>query len=248
MKAFKKNIIGASGAIIDFILPPRCIVSGVEVSHQGMVAPAIWSNLDFITDPFCDKCGFPFEFDTGTGTHLCGSCIQKAPVYDSARAALKYNDASRDMILGFKHGDQMHAVRAFMPWLKAAGQDMLMEADLLIPVPLHRWRLIRRRYNQAAILAQRLGKETGVPVMVDALKRTRNTQTQGHLKAGERAKNVRKAFSLNPPRENALAEKNIILIDDVYTTGSTIKECVKALKKAKPARVDVLTIARVVKE
>lgn len=248
MNALKKNIFNISNGLVDFILPPRCIVSGQEVSHQGMVAPEIWSKLDFITDPFCEKCGFPFEFDTGTGMHLCGQCIQKSPVYNRARAALKYNDASRSMILGFKHGDQMHAVRAFMPWLKAAGQDMLMEADVIIPVPLHRWRLIRRRYNQAAILAQRLGQETSIPVLVDALFRTRNTQTQGHLKAGERAKNVRRAFVLNPKYEGDLIGRNIVLIDDVYTTGSTIKECVKALKKAKPARVDVLTIARVVKE
>lgn len=248
MKALQKNMKSISEGVIDFILPPRCIVSGAEVTHQGMVAPHIWSKLDFITDPFCEKCGFPFEFDTGTGMHLCGSCLQKPPLYDRARAALKYNDASRDMILGFKHGDQMQAVLAFMPWLKAAGQDMLMEADYLIPVPLHRWRLIRRRYNQAAIIAQRLGKETNIPVLVDALVRTRNTQTQGYLKAGERAKNVRRAFMMNPKYEGALTGKRIVLIDDVYTTGATITECTKALRKVKPVGIDVLAIARVVRD
>ena len=248
MKVTKKNIADISGRVLDFVLPPRCIVSGEEVSHQGMVSPPVWSKLDFISDPFCEKCGVPFEFETGTGAHLCGACIQKPPPYHRARSALKYNDASRDIILGFKHGDQMHAVLSFMPWLKAAGQDMLMEADILVPVPLHRWRLIRRRYNQAAVLTQRLGRETGIPVLLDALCRTRNTQTQGHLKAGERAKNVRKAFIFREKYKKVIQGKNIVLIDDVYTTGSTIKECVKALKKFNPNQIDVLTIARVVKD
>lgn len=248
MNALKKNISHYSNVMLDFLLPPRCIVSGKEVSNQGMIAPDIWAKLDFITDPFCQTCGFPFEFDTGSGMHLCGSCIQKKPPYDSARAALKYNDVSRDMILGFKHGDQMHAVLAFMPWLKAAGQDMLMNADYLIPVPLHRWRLIKRRYNQAAIIAQRLGKETDIPVLVDALGRTRNTPTQGYLKANERFKNVRKAFDMDPKYADRLKGKNIILIDDVLTTGATIKECTKVLRKAKVNRIDVLTVARVVRD
>ena len=248
MNAFKQNVTNYSNALVNLVLPPRCIVSGEEVDRQGMIAPHIWNNLDFIADPFCDRCGIPFEFDTGTGTHLCAPCIQKAPEYDSCRSALKYNDASRDLILGFKHADKMHAALAFMPWLKSAGADMLQNADIIIPVPLHRWRLISRRYNQAAILAQRLGKETGIQVHVDVLIRSRNTPSQGHLKAGERAKNDRKAFALTPKYEDLLKDKNIILIDDVYTTGSTINECAKILKRAKAARVDVLSIARVVRE
>jgi ComF family protein len=246
--AIGKNIIDVSGRVLNLVLPPRCVVSGEEVDRQGMIAPHIWSKLDFVIAPYCDKCGIPFEFDTGTGTQHCASCIQKTPEYDSCRSALKYNDASRDMILGFKHADKLYAALAFMPWLKAAGADMLSNADLIIPVPLHRWRLISRRYNQAAILAQRLSKETGIPVSVDALSRTRHTPSQGHLKAGERAKNVRRAFGLHPNREALVSDKNIVLIDDVYTTGSTVNECAKVLKRAKAAKVDVLTIARVVRE
>ena len=152
------------------------------------------------------------------------------------------------MILGFKHADKTHAVLSFMPWLKTAGQDFLMDADYLVPVPLHPWRLLRRRYNQAGLMAQRLGVETGIPVLLDALKRNRHTPSQGHLKAGERSKNVLRAFSLNEKYSGSIKKKKIVLIDDVFTTGSTIKECSKILLKGGASDIFILTLARVIKE
>lgn len=235
---------------IDQVLPPRCIVSGEAVDKQGMIAPKVWASLDFIAAPYCDLCGVPFEFDTATGGDHCAPCLQNPPHFTKARSALKYNDASRSMILGFKHADQTHAVLAFMPWLKSAGAEFFQpfdKADIIMPVPLHFRRLLTRRYNQAAILAQRLGREVDIPVLVGGLKRIRHTPSQGHLKAGERAKNVKKAFSVPEKYREQIEGRTILLIDDVFTTGSTVGECAKVLKKSGAAKVYVLCIARVVK-
>lgn len=164
-----------------------------------------------------------------------------------ARSALVYNDASRDFILGFKHGDRTHAVVPMIPWLKNAGVDLWGEVELIVPVPLHRWRLLGRRYNQAALMGYALAKDIGVPFIPDALLRTRPTQSQGRMKAHEREKNVKKAFSLHPKRKDKMKDRNILLIDDVFTTGSTVKECVRVLLEGGAASVSILTLARVVR-
>ncbi|MGB0720576.1 MAG: ComF family protein, partial [Bdellovibrionales bacterium] len=244
--AMKTKIKTLGAYALDTILPPRCVVSGDLVEGQGMLAPKIWAGLDFIASPFCVKCGEPFAFEVEGDLH-CTACLDHPPPYETARAALAYNDSSRDLVLGFKHADQTHAVKAFVPWLKLAGADMLAEADALIPVPLHRWRLLKRRYNQAAIMATALSRETGLPVLYDALLRTRATPAQGHMDRDKRAKNVRKAFAVHPKYADAIKGKTLILIDDVYTTGSTVKECTKVLLKSGAARVHILTLARVTK-
>lgn len=242
----KSQIQNLAGQALDWILPPRCIVSGVPVDVQGMVAPHIWAQLNFIADPMCKTCGLPYEYELGGGM-LCGECLKNPPSYSSARSALRYDDISRDMILSFKHGDQAHAVKAFIPWLIKAGGKLISQADVIIPVPLHRWRLLRRRYNQAALIAWALSKETEKPHIPDLLTRTRSTVTQGHLKAHQRAKNVKNAFALDPKHEGVWVGKTALLIDDVYTTGATVNECAKALMKGGFESVNVLTVARVVK-
>jgi ComF family protein len=226
------------------ILPPRCPVTQEIVDYQGTLSPAAWVSLNFIAAPYCKSCGVPLELDLGKETQ-CLPCMDSPPVYDRARAALVYDEQSKGLILGFKHGDQTHTVVNFVPWLRQAGVQMLDECDILIPVPLHRWRLLQRRYNQAALMAMALGRATRKAVWADGLVRTRSTPIQGHLNRTERARNVAQAFAVNPKRE--VQGKNILLIDDVYTTGATVSECAKALKKAGAARVDVLTLARVVR-
>ncbi len=211
-----------------------------------MVSAEAWKSLSFIGAPFCHACGFPFEFAT-QGEALCAACLGEAPAYSRARAALVYNDASRDFILGFKHGDQTQSVVAMVPWMKAAGVDILSAADVIVPVPLHRWRLLRRRYNQSALIGKAVAKSAGVEFCPDALVRTRATETQGHLNANERKKNVRSAFEAHPKRLSVIAGKRVVLVDDVYTTGATVSECAKALAKAGAADVSVLTLARVVR-
>ena len=246
MSTARKQLRSALSSAVDIVLPPRCAVTGDIVERQGMTTPEAWRALDFITAPFCESCGLPFEFNVQDKT-LCAECLTDAPPYASARAALRYNDRSRDLILGFKHADKTHTVRAFMPWLRRAGAAVLAQADLLVPVPLHRRRLLSRRYNQAALIAFALTKETGVPCLPDALQRTRATPSQGHLTHKERHKNVRRAFALNPSVTTDIKNKTVILLDDVYTTGATVKECAKSLLKGGAAQVHVLTLARVVR-
>jgi ComF family protein len=231
---------------VDAVLPSRCIVTGDVVPSPGMLAPKAWAGIDFIAKPFCGVCGFPFDFSAEMES-LCGSCLADKPPFETARAAVKYNDSSRPVILGFKHGDQIHAVTAFLPWLKRSGAEMLAEADFLAPVPLHKRRLIRRRYNQAAIIAFALGKDMMLSTLPDILIRTRHTPSQGHLRAQERFKNVKKAFSFNEKYKADIKGKTIVLIDDVYTTGATVMECTDVLMKHGAGRVHVLTLARVAK-
>ncbi len=241
--------MGSMLKVIDFILPPRCIITGEIVDEQGMLSPKAWSQLNFISDPKCVKCGHPFEFLDEEPIHKdssCASCLKTPPIYHQARSALVYDDGSRDIILSYKHADQMQLVVSFMPWLGNAGRELLDEADFLMPVPLHRWRILRRRFNQSALIAQRLGKRERVACLSDGLIRTRHTQVQGYLKTKERHQNVKHAFEVNPKHVEAIKGKRIVLIDDVLTTGATVKECTKKLLGAGALQVSILTLARVV--
>jgi ComF family protein len=239
-----KNVVERA---VDTVLPPRCMVTGEIVEQQGMISPKAWVDIDFIADPLCACCGLPFEYQVEAGTH-CAACLSRPLPFASARSALKYNDASRALVLGFKHADKTYAVRAFIPWMRRAGADMLSQADYLVPVPLHRWRLLSRRYNQSGVIAQGLSRETGVPVVLDALERIRATPSQGYLKAKERHDNVKSAFAVHPRHREKLRGKTIVLVDDVYTTGATVKECAKILLGAGAGQVHVLTLARAVRE
>lgn len=233
---------------VDFVLPPRCIATGLPVDQQGMISSSFWHQLHFIADPVCTCCGYPFEINMKiNGGILCGGCLQNKPAFNRARAALAYDDASRDLILKFKHGDMMHAVDTFLPWLMRAGEDLISQADILLPVPLHRFRLISRRYNQAALLAQAVARKAGKPCIADGLIRNRATDSQGRKKAAERRQNVKNAFAIHPKHGSRLKGKNILLIDDVHTTGATVGECAHTLIKAGAADVNVLTLARVVR-
>ena len=233
--------------IIDTILPPRCALSGEIVDKQGMLSPDMWGRLNFITDPMCLVCGVPFDFDMegnqkGNEQSLCASCIKTPPIYQAARSALIYDDGSRDLILSYKHADQIACVHTFIPWLSRAGAGMLSAADYLIPVPLHRWRLFRRRFNQSALIAQTLGRVVNKPALLDGLERIRATATQGYLSHDERAKNVKRAFRIPAKYKDQLRSKNIVLIDDVYTTGATVQECAKVFLKVGVKRVDVFDL------
>lgn len=229
---------------IDTLLPPRCAVSGEIVAEQGMTAPHIWRDLDFIATPFCPTCGVPFDYDVEEKT-ICAACITAPPPYTTARAALIYNDHSRKLILGFKYSDKLYAVKSFTPWLERVGAEALSQADALIPVPLHYWRMVRRRYNQAAIIADDLGDTVGLPVVKQALIRTKATKAQGYLNPDERLKNIRGAFAIHPKYKEQIQGKTLIIIDDVYTTGVTVKECARILLKAGAKEIHVLAVARV---
>ena len=244
MKKISIKLQEITMAGVDVVLPPRCPLNGDIVDKQGMISPEGWGGLEFITNPLCDHCGIALDFDVGDNGK-CMDCLENPPEFDSARAAFKYNDVSRNLILGFKHGDKTHIVRSFSPWLAQAGKEMMAGADFLVPVPLHHFRLISRRYNQAAMIAEALSKTVDIPHVPDMIKRIRSTPSQGHLAAEDRYKNVRKAFDIPDKYREKIRGKVIILIDDVYTTGATARECSKILRRYGAEQVHILTLARV---
>jgi len=235
-----RRVKSLGGAVVDTLLPPQELL-GLDADP---IARRMWADVTFLDAPWCDACGFPFEYDV-PGTSLCARCSVRRPAYDRARAAMAYDDGSRALILSFKHGGRTEGLQSFAAQMRRAGRDMLQDADLLIPVPLHSSRLIRRRYNQAALLARALAKITPAHFAPDSLFRHRPTQSQGAFNARARAANVRGAFSVRQPEK--IKGQNIILIDDVLTTGATLESCARTLKKAGAARVDGLCLARVAK-
>ena len=185
--------------------------------------------------------GLPFPHPMGEGA-ICAACAGARPSWDRARAALRYDRHSRHLVLALKHGDRTHLAGALGRWMRRAGAELLDEADILAPVPLHWTRLAARRFNQAALLAHAIHAAGGPPVAPDWLVRRRRTPSQGRLGLAARAKNVRAAFALRPGC--SVQGKRIVLIDDVLTTGATVEECARVLRRAGADRVGVLTLAR----
>jgi len=179
---------------------------------------------------------------------LCGSCIAKAPAFDAARAALVFNDEARRMVHAYKYYDKLHYLPVFSRWMQHAGAALIENADLIIPVPLSRRRLLWRKYNQAALLAQKIAKATDKTYAPLLLKRIRHTQPQVGLTQKARRKNIKGAFQVPEKYKTQIAGKNIVLIDDVVTTAETVNECARILKAAGAERVNVLSLARVMGE
>ena len=240
MRYFMHKIIHEA---ITLVLPARCPVTGDIVEHPGMLSPAAWPQINFLTPPFCGCCGMSLPLADGVGDQaLCASCIAEPPVFDTARSAIAYDDGSRSLVLSFKHGDKTSMIRSFAPWMQAAAKEMIDRADMIAPVPLHWRRLVHRRYNQAAILARALSPDDAFYPFL--LRRHRATPSQGHLSRSARHDNVRGAFSVHPRHANDVRGKRVLIVDDVYTTGATVQECARVLLRAGAAGVDVLTLAR----
>ncbi len=241
-----RGLGGLPALALDALLPPRCLACGCPVDRRGALCATCWERIDFAAAPHCACCGYPFAFDLGTGS-LCGACMRRPPAFDRARFVMRYDDASKGLVLGFKHSDRTEGAPTYAAWLARAGAELLAEADLLAPVPLHRIRLFTRRYNQAAMLCRALGQMSGRPVAADLLVRRRNTPPQGRLSPAARRQNVAGAFAVAPARRGALEGRRVLLIDDVMTTGATVSACAGVLRRGGAAGVDVLVLARVVR-
>ncbi len=237
--------------ILDFLLPPICPVTGEGVDAPGLLSPKAWQGLEFIEKPWCPSCGQPMAFAAldGMPDMQCAVCLTDPPPFDSARSVWRYNDMSRALILRFKHGDQLQLARSFAPHLTRAMNDLPAHPSICIPVPLHRFRLLRRLYNQAAILCQWICRENRqIAYAPHVLLRMKATKSQGHMTAPARHKNVKNAFHVPDSKQELVKGKHVLLVDDVYTSGATVKACAKTLKDAGAARVDVLTLIRAVRE
>ncbi len=233
---------------LNILLPHRCQQCGLILGEAHALCSDCWPKVQFINAPFCACCGLPFPLDYGAGGGdiLCARCLADPPPFAAARAAMVYDDASKPMILKFKHGDQLYLAPTFARWMQRMAENWFVDSPLLIPVPLHRHRLFLRRYNQSALLARALAKLYHCDLALNALQRHRATPSQGGLTREQRIKNVTGAFSIRLKYRDMLRGKKIILVDDVLTTGATVSVCAETLLRGGAAEVRVLTLMRVV--
>ena len=231
---------------LNALLPPLCPVNGTMLMDAASISPEAWSQIRFIDDPVCARCGVPFEHDYGDGA-LCALCIAEPPAFAAARAAMVYDEASHGLIISFKHGDRGDLAPLFGKWLAHAGQSLVTADTMLAPTPLHWRRLWARRFNQAGVIAALAAKQLGCAYEPLLLKRTRATPPQKDLSIAARRRNVAGAFAVEQDAAPRLQGAHIVLVDDVLTTGATLSACSRVLYKAGAARVDALVLARVVK-
>jgi ComF family protein len=232
--------------LVDLVFPPRCPLCGEGLTAQLGLCGACWSELVIPAEPCCALCQRPFSEGTAAQT-VCAPCLASAPRHDGIAAATLYNDASRRLVLAFKHGQRIALApmmgRLISARLKEAGPDWLV-----VPVPLHRWRLWRRGFNQAGLLAREIARLRGAELVVDGLRRRKQTPSLGGLGRKARARALTGAIGINARRKARFAGANVILVDDVLTSGATSAACVSALKRAGAEKVVIACFARVLDE
>ncbi len=243
---FVRALWPAGRLALDTLLPMQCLSCGTVVGAEGGLCAKCWPKVTFIQSPQCAACGLPFAHDVGVGAR-CGACSRELPPYDRARAAFVYDDASRNLVLSFKHADRTDAASVYARWMAQAGAALIEEADVIAPVPLHWTRLLRRRYNQAALLVIALAHRSGTRADPSLLVRTRRTPSQGGLGVTGRRENVRGAIAVRDGRQDGIAGRRVLVVDDVFTTGATAAACTRALLRSGAKAVDLLTLARVVR-
>jgi ComF family protein len=242
--AARHALAATSRLVLDIALPTLCVSCREPVHGEGVCA-ACWAKLSFIAPPFCPRLGIPFVYDPGPEL-LSMEAIANPPAYQRARAAVRYDDVARTLVHALKYQDRTDLAPAMGRWMARAGKELLDEADVLVPVPLHWRRGWSRRYNQSGALAHVISRQSGVTLAAESLRRVRATEQQIGLSRARRASNVQGAFRVAADRMADIQGRQVILVDDVLTTGATVDACARALLRAKAAQVDVLTFARVV--
>jgi ComF family protein len=235
----------AVGQLVDFALPPRCPGCGSIVAEMHRFCLVCWNALHFLGEPCCARCGLPFAYDGGAGAE-CGACLAHPPRFDRLRAAVAYGEIARGVALKLKYSRRPGIAETLAHFMlrPAAG---LPADSILIPVPLHRWRIWKRGYNQSALIATALARRTGMAVELDLLKRTRATPPLKGMGRRERSEAVRGAFEVAPSQRDRVEGRALILVDDVYTSGATADACARALRKAGARVVNIICWARVIR-
>jgi ComF family protein len=234
----------AARLALDIALPTLCVACREPVAGVGVCA-GCWAKLSFIAQPYCPRLGIPFVYDPGPDL-LSMEAIADPPAYQRARAAVRYDDVARTLVHALKYHDRTDLAPAMGRWMARAGEELLGEADVLVPVPLHWRRGWSRRYNQSGALACVIERQSGVPVARDVLRRIRPTQQQVGLSRSQRTSNVQGAFKVLSEKAHEIQGRRVVLVDDVLTSGATTDACARALLRARAAQVDVLVFARVV--
>ncbi|HEX8468002.1 MAG TPA: ComF family protein [Allosphingosinicella sp.] len=230
--------------LLDFALPPRCPGCGAITSEPHRFCLDCWRSLTFLSEPCCARCGLPFAYPSASETS-CGRCLADPPPFDRLRAAVAYGEVSRQVALKLKYSGRPGLAETLAHFMLRHVGPREAEA-LLVPVPLHRWRIWKRGYNQAALIASALSRRTGLAADLDLIERTRATPPLRGLGRRERALAVRGAFKVPPRSRGRLAGRPVLLVDDVYTSGATAAACARVLKRSGAASVEILCWARVV--
>lgn len=230
--------------IVDFVYPPRCPACGEGLGSQDGLCLPCWSALRVPPPTACKLCAEPpRKSEAGRAIPVCTACIMRAPPHDALVAGCYYDEVPRKLLLAFKHGRKI-ALARLLARLMAGRIPPTARPRLLVPVPLHRWRLWQRGYNQSALLARELARMGAGTVMVDGLIRTRRTKPLGRLPRSEREGMLKNAVAVNPARLSALQDADVLLIDDVVTTGATGDACVAALKRGGVRTVTICCVAK----
>jgi len=242
---FGRGLLAALRLALDFALPPLCPSCREPLNERMGLCASCWSKLSLIEPPYCARLGIPFVYDPGPGL-LSMEAIANPPAYDRARAAVRYDDISRKLVQGLKYSDRLDLAPMMGRWMARAGRELLADADVLVPVPLHWRRQWTRRFNQSAALADAISALCRVPATQSALQRVRATPQQVGMSKTERAANMQGAFRVPAEHRTDISGRRVVLIDDVLTSGATVDACARALLRAGAAHIDVLVFARVV--
>lgn len=229
---------------LDLVYPAHCPACGVGTVEPGALCGPCWSRMPFITRPFCERLGTPFAYDIG-GPLLSPQAIAEPPAFDRARAVALHDGDAKGFVHRLKYSDRLDLARPMGRMMASACSEVLAEADLLIPVPLHWTRQVWRRFNQSALLAEEIAAITGKPVSSTALKRKRRTQPQVGMSRAQRIANLQGAFTVPPAARPEVEGRRCVLVDDVHTTGATLNACATMLRRAGAANIDVVTFTKV---
>ena len=245
-------VAGAAGlarrlgaAVLDLLYPPVCLHCGAAIAEADALCAGCFAQLRPITAPLCPRLGIPFEVPLGPDA-VSAEAIADPPPFDRARSAVAYNEVARKLVSRLKYGDRPELARFCGRLMAAAGHEFWESEPILVPVPLHRYRQFERRYNQSTELARALAKLTGLGVDPLLVSRVKRTKQQVGLTAEQRQRNVAGAFSARTDAATRLQGRGVVIVDDVITTGSTVKALTRALEKAGVRQIDVISFARVV--
>ncbi|AUW60290.1 ComF family protein [Sphingobium sp. SCG-1] len=244
MQLITRPVLRLLRPVMDYALPPRCPGCGIIVEDDDRFCLPCWSSMTFLGEPCCDRCGIPFPYDMGADA-LCGPCLANPPSIDRSRAVLAYGDLARTVALKLKYGRRIGLSRLIAQQMVRHVPLDAGENVLIVPVPLHRWRLWWRGFNQSALIAGQLARATSISVNSELLVRTKRTPPLRNLNPMARKKIVRGAFALSANAKAQLKDRDIILIDDVHTSGATAEACAAALRKGGARSVMLICWARV---
>lgn len=244
IKIYLKHILThfklSVNAFLGYLMPYTCLCCGKKVEHKHNLCFECFNKLNFITEPLCECCGVPFKSEEAS--KICALCLSNPPIYLKSRSVFLYDDASRKLITSFKYSDKTELSILLGKYLYKFGSDIIAPEKIIIPVPIHSLKLISRKYNQSALLAKELSKLCSLKVLYNVLIKNKMSKPQAGLNFSKRQENLKNSFIIK--NKKLIKGKEIILIDDVITTGATIEKCCRKLLQAGVKSVEVLSVAK----